>query len=160
MTPEQRQMIKEAYQEGYYGALNEISLKGIISALRGLFKGAKTASKAPKTKRVPGLFRGKRRGILNIGSGSPFPGMSASTDEIIQWIANNRLYLLPEDQIENYLRILSLYRQGVIQENDFLFAMKTFFQDLPIRRRPGGGSGPQIGPGFPDGDPDIPGIDL
>ena len=161
MTPAQRQLIKEAYQEGYYQALDENVLKGILAAIKGLFRGgksvSKTASKAPK--KGTGIFKGKRRGILNIGSGSPFPGMNASTDEIIQWINNNRLYLLPDDQIENYQRILALYRQGIIQENDFLFAMKAFFPDLPIRRRPGGGSGPELGPGFPDGDPDIPGID-
>ena len=156
----QRQLIKEAYQEGYQEALQENRFKNFFRKLFGLppKSASKTASKAPKK------GTGKRRGILNIGSGSPFPGMSASTDEIIQWIANNRLYLLPEDQIENYLRILALYRQGIIQENDFLFAMKTFFQDLPIKRRPGGGAGPQLGPRpegpRPDGDPDIPGIDL
>ena len=154
----QRQLIKEAYQEGYQEALHENRFKNFLRKLFGLppKSASKTASKAPK--KGTGIFKGKRRGILNIGSGSPFPGMSASTDEIIQWINNNRLYLLPEDQIENYQRILALYRQGIIQENDFLFAMKAFFPDLPIRRRPGGGSGPQIGPGF--GDPDIPGIDL
>ena len=38
MTPEQRQMIKEAYQEGYYQALDE-GLGGVLRFLRSLFKG-------------------------------------------------------------------------------------------------------------------------
>ena len=52
MTPEQRQMIKEAYQEGYYQALDENFLRGILAALRGLFRGGKTVSnvQVPKKK--------------------------------------------------------------------------------------------------------------
>ena len=52
MTPEQRQMIKEAYQEGYYQALDENVLRGILAALRGLFRGGKTVSnvQVPKKK--------------------------------------------------------------------------------------------------------------
>ena len=45
MTPEQRQMIKEAYQEGYYQALDE----GFFSLLKSLLKGGKTATKVPPT---------------------------------------------------------------------------------------------------------------
>ena len=150
MTPSQRQLIKEAYQEGYYGALNEVSLKGIISALRGLFKGAKTASKAPKTKRVPGLFRGKRRGIMNVGGGSPFPA-DGDVSAITRWIANNVLYKLPEDQIENYVRLLASYRNGNIDDATLMSVLKLYFPDLPWRKP---GSGP-----FLPGDPDIPGID-
>ena len=52
MTPAQRQMIKEAYQEGYYQALDENVLRGILAALRGLFRGGKTVSNVsvPKKK--------------------------------------------------------------------------------------------------------------
>ncbi len=38
MTPSQRQLIKEAYQEGYYQALDE-GVGGFFRFLRSLFKG-------------------------------------------------------------------------------------------------------------------------
>ena len=56
MKPEQRQMIKEAYQEGYYQALDE----GFFSLLKNLFRGGK-ASKAT------------RRGLINFGGKLPEP---------------------------------------------------------------------------------------
>ena len=45
MTPSQRQLIKEAYQEGYYQALDE----GFFSLLAKLLKGGKTATRVPPT---------------------------------------------------------------------------------------------------------------
>ena len=50
MTPKQRQMIKEAYQEGYYQALDE-GLGGIIRFLKSLFKGGKAATKTTSKKK-------------------------------------------------------------------------------------------------------------
>ena len=45
MKPEQRQMIKEAYQEGYYQALDE----GFFSLLKNLFRGGKAATRVTPT---------------------------------------------------------------------------------------------------------------
>ena len=45
MKPEQRQLIKEAYQEGYYQALDE----GFFSLLKSLFRGGKTATRVTPT---------------------------------------------------------------------------------------------------------------
>ena len=59
MTPEQRNLIKEAYQEGYYQALDE-GLGGAIRFLKNLFRGGK-ASKAT------------RRGLINFGGKLPEP---------------------------------------------------------------------------------------
>ena len=59
MTPSQRQLIKEAYQEGYYQALDE-GLGGAIRFLKNLFRGGK-ASKAT------------RRGLINFGGKLPEP---------------------------------------------------------------------------------------
>ena len=50
MTPEQRQMIKEAYQEGYYQALDE-GLGGIIRFLKSLIKGGKAVTKTTSKKK-------------------------------------------------------------------------------------------------------------
>ena len=50
MTPEQRQMIKEAYQEGYYQALDE-GLGGIIRFLKSLFKAGKSVDSVPVPKK-------------------------------------------------------------------------------------------------------------
>jgi hypothetical protein len=155
MTPAQRQLIKEAYQEGYYQALDENVLKGILAAIKGLFRGgksaSKTASKAPK--KGTGIFKGKRRGIIRIGDGSPFPG-SNDLDLLIQWISNNRLHTLTPAQQEDYFRLIASYRNGNIDDNILIFALRVFFPDLPIKRKPPGGSG-----GIQFGDPDIPGID-
>lgn len=59
MNKHQRQMIKEAYQEGYYQALDE-GLGGAIRFLKNLFRGGK-ASKAT------------RRGLINFGGKLPEP---------------------------------------------------------------------------------------
>ena len=59
MTPSQRQLIKEAYQEGYYQALDE-GLGGAVRFLKNLFRGGK-ASKAT------------RRGLINFGGKLPEP---------------------------------------------------------------------------------------
>ena len=59
MNKHQRQMIKEAYQEGYYQALDE-GLGGAIRLLKNLFRGGK-ASKAT------------RRGLINFGGKLPEP---------------------------------------------------------------------------------------
>ena len=59
MNKHQRQMIKEAYQEGYYQALDE-GLGGAIRLLKNLFRGGK-ASKAT------------RRGLINFGDKLPEP---------------------------------------------------------------------------------------
>ena len=59
MTPEQRNLIKEAYQEGYYQALDE-GLGGAIRFFKNLFKGGK-ATKAT------------RRGLINFGGKLPEP---------------------------------------------------------------------------------------
>ena len=45
MKPEQRQMIKEAYQEGYYQALDE----GFFSLLKNLIRGGKAATRVTPT---------------------------------------------------------------------------------------------------------------
>ena len=45
MTPAQRQLIKEAYQEGYYQALDE----GFFSFLKNLFRGGKAATRVTPT---------------------------------------------------------------------------------------------------------------
>ena len=50
MTPEQRQLIKEAYQDGYYQALDE-GLGGILRFLKNLFRGGKTVSNVPVPKK-------------------------------------------------------------------------------------------------------------
>ena len=57
MTPAQRQLIKEAYQEGYYQALDEGL--GKLLAKSGKF--------------LKNLFRGKRRGLINFGGELPEP---------------------------------------------------------------------------------------
>ena len=59
MNKHQRQMIKEAYQEGYYQALDE-GLGGAVRFLKNLFRGGK-ASKAT------------RRGLINFGGKLPEP---------------------------------------------------------------------------------------
>ena len=59
MNKHQRQMIKEAYQEGYYQALDE-GLGGAIRLLKNLFRGGK-ASKAT------------RSGLINFGGNLPEP---------------------------------------------------------------------------------------
>ena len=46
MTPSQRQLIKEAYQEGYYQALDE----GLLRFLKNLFRGGKAATRTGATK--------------------------------------------------------------------------------------------------------------
>ena len=56
MTPSQRQLIKEAYQEGYYQALDE-GLGGAIRFFKNLFKGGKAT----------------RRGLINFGGKLPEP---------------------------------------------------------------------------------------
>ena len=57
MNKHQRQMIKEAYQEGYYQALDEGL--GKLLAKSGKF--------------LKNLFRGKRRGLINFGGELPEP---------------------------------------------------------------------------------------
>ena len=88
MTPEQRNLIKEAYQEGYYQALDE-GLGGAIRFFKNLFKGGKAT----------------RRGLINFGGKLPEPNDANEFKKTADRLFNRLMKSLNTD-IDNYYQDL------------------------------------------------------
>ena len=124
----QRQLIKEAYQEGYQKALHE---NKYLDAIKRFF-GFDTMSDITKAKR-----RGIAR-IPPIGKGSPFPE-GDNPQGILKWIKLNHLPNLkdtPNDfatfaQIKMYETLIEDFEAGKIDEEQLMVGLRGLFPDLP-----------------------------
>ena len=101
MTPEQRNLIKEAYQEGYYQALDE-GLGGAIRFLKNLFRGGK-ASKAT------------RRGLINFGGKLPEPNDANAFKKQADILFDRLLNSLNTD-VDNYYQDLGPTASDIVDK--------------------------------------------
>ena len=135
MTPSQRQLIKEAYQEGYYQALDE-GLGGAIRFFKNLFKGGKAT----------------RRGLINFGGKLPEPNdanafkkqadilfdrllnLGPTASDIVDKIGasiDDLFYRVQAGELTNNQAILKLMKRHPSFFDNFGTATGSRFDDLP-----------------------------
>ena len=126
----QRQMIKEAYQEGYQEALHENRFLNRIKRFFGFDT-------------MPDITKAKRRGIVRIppiGPGSPFPE-GDNPGAILKWIRLNviqkmnpaEVNLSKEDlfRLKLFGELLKEEAAGLISQEQLMMGIRAIFPDLP-----------------------------
>ena len=129
----QRQMIKEAYQEGYQEALHENRFLNRIKRFFGFDT-------------MPDITKAKRRGIARIppiGRGSPFPE-GDNPQGILKWIRINHLPKIKGAIdlsgknfiiMKSYEKLIKDFEAGKIDEEQLMIGLRGLFPDLPWGNR-------------------------